>query len=299
MKRLLLSALMCLMTLSMSAQKCAVLEFSGSKSISISDVDGISEMFMTYFHPSGYTLVERAQIDRVISEQGFQRSSITESQMVRLGKILNVSKVVVGKVSMLGGQYQVDVRVVDVETGNNVAFEGASFSGNYRTNVQNLAQKLAGKIAIRSQASTQRTIPKGYVDLGLPSGTLWKNKNESGVYFSYEQAMDEYGSKIPTKAQLIELKNECEWKWNENIDGYKGYRVFGPNGNYIDMPMAGVRDCNGQYTAWSEAGVYWSSTRYSGNDIWFMGFYNAYKIFVTHEDISCPQIGYTVRLVTR
>lgn len=28
-----------------------------------------------------------------------------------------------------------------------------------------------------------------YVDLGLPSGTLWKAKNEKGKYYTYEKAM--------------------------------------------------------------------------------------------------------------
>ena len=124
MKKIILLGLMCLMALSMQAQKCAVLEFRGAQSVTVSDIDGISEMFMTYFRPAGYTMVERAQIDKVISEQGFQRSSITDAQAVRLGKILNVSKVVLGKVSRLGGQYQVDVRVVDVESGHDVALKG-------------------------------------------------------------------------------------------------------------------------------------------------------------------------------
>ena len=142
--------MMCLTALTINAQKCAVLEFRGAQSVSVTDIDGISEMFMTYFRPAGYTMVERAQIDKVISEQGFQRSSLTDAQAVKVGRILNVSKVVVGKVSRLGGQYQVDVRVVDVESGHDVALEGATFSGDYRTNVRNLATKLAGKIAITS-----------------------------------------------------------------------------------------------------------------------------------------------------
>ena len=90
MKKILFLTVLSFMVLTMNAQKCAVLEFSGAKSVSVADVDGISEMFMTYFRPAGYTMVERAQIERIISEQGFQRSSITDAQMVRLGKILNV-----------------------------------------------------------------------------------------------------------------------------------------------------------------------------------------------------------------
>ncbi|MCQ2271186.1 MAG: hypothetical protein MJZ72_00120 [Bacteroidales bacterium] len=37
-----------------------------------------------------------------------------------------------------------------------------------------------------------------YVDLGLPSGTKWKDKNESGFY-DYDAAVRSFGSKLPTK----------------------------------------------------------------------------------------------------
>ena len=75
-----------------------------------------------------------------------------------------------------------------------------------------------------------------YVDLGLPSGTLWKRQNESGLY-TYEQAINRFGSKLPERHHYVELKNECTWIW---IDDY-GYKVVGPNGNSITLPAAGYR----------------------------------------------------------
>ena len=77
------------MMFAMQAQRCAVLEFKAGVGVSQSDVDGISAIFITYFRPAGYTMVERTQIDKVIEEQGFQRSHMTQSQMVRVGQILN------------------------------------------------------------------------------------------------------------------------------------------------------------------------------------------------------------------
>ena len=69
------------------AQRISVLEFNAGAGISQADVEGISAIFNTYFTPAGYTLVERTQIDRVIDEQNFQRGSITQSQMVRIGQM--------------------------------------------------------------------------------------------------------------------------------------------------------------------------------------------------------------------
>jgi len=390
MRKLFLSALMCLMALSMNAQKCAVLEFRGSASVSVAGLDGISEMFMTYFRPSGYTMIERAQIDKVISEQKFQRSNITDNQAVKLGKILNASVVILGKVSRLGGQYQVDVRAVNVQSGQDMAFEGATFSGDYRTNVKNLATKLAGKVVIAQGQTVQPTstlrkrssvevvygylkvfphelgffdsepssviaqinkqvrygynnwrIPKNeeltllrangylgggqymtreetngivllvtdgdnyatvqkseaarrakesrqYVNLGLPSGTLWKDKNETGGFYTYDQAVAKFGSSLPTKEQWEELRSSCHWTWTK-----EGYKVTGPSGVSIFLPAAGCRLCDGRVCYVGLRGGYWSSTQDGSKSAWILWF-NSYS---PHMDVYNCCSGRSVRLV--
>ena len=44
-----------------------------------------------------------------------------------------------------------------------------------------------------------------FVDLGLSSGTKWKDKNESDL-FNYNAALVEFGGSLPTYAQFEELK---------------------------------------------------------------------------------------------
>ena len=64
--------------------------------------------------------------------------------------------------------------------------------------------------------------------------------------------------RMPTKAELDELRNNCTWTWTI-LNGVKGYKVTGPNGNRIFLPAAGYRDgaeansrgCNGYY--WSSS----------------------------------------------
>ena len=135
---------------SLSAQRIAVLEFSAGTGVSQADVDGISAIFCTYFSPNGYTLVERTQIDKVIDEQNFQRGKLTQEQMVRIGQILNISKVVIGNVNIIMNQYNLDIRVVNVESGTIAAKDGETWGpgSSYRTMMSNLATRLADKIAI-------------------------------------------------------------------------------------------------------------------------------------------------------
>ena len=149
MKKLFSLCLICLLAMSAMAQRAAVMEFKAGVGISQADVDGLSGIFTTYFRPAGYTMIERTQIDRIIDEQKLQRSSLTESQMVRIGELLNLSKIVIGDVNIVMGQYNVDVRVINVESGTIAATEGATFAGSsYREGMKNLAQKLAAQIAI-------------------------------------------------------------------------------------------------------------------------------------------------------
>lgn len=53
-----------------------------------------------------------------------------------------------------------------------------------------------------------------YVDLGLPSGTIWKSDNEQG-YYDFNSAVETFGESLPTYEQLEELIDNCTWTWNE------------------------------------------------------------------------------------
>ena len=131
-------------------QRIAVVDFNAGAGISQADIEGLSAIFNTYFSPKGYTLVERTQIDRIIDEQGFQRGRFTQKQMVRIGEILNVAKVVVGDISIVMGEYNVDVRVINVQSGTIAAKDGMTWDKNssYREMMKQLAERLSDQIAI-------------------------------------------------------------------------------------------------------------------------------------------------------
>lgn len=99
----------------------------------------------------------------------------------------------------------------------------------------------------------------GYVDLGLPSGTLWADRNveantpkDNGGYFTFKEAQKK--GIVPSEEQFQELIEECKWNWKGN-----GYEVVGPNGNSIFLPAAGYRDGSDVYYVGSN-GYYWSSS---------------------------------------
>ena len=76
---------------------------------------------------------------------------------------------------------------------------------------------------------------------------------------SHDAATANWGGtwRLPTKAEMVELKNNCTWEWTVQ-GGRNGYKVTGPNGNNIFLPAAGYRYGSSLYPA-GENGFYWSS----------------------------------------
>ena len=111
-----------------------------------------------------------------------------------------------------------------------------------------------------TEETTSQKVPKkvlGYVDLGLPSGTLWKETNESGFY-TWDEAVSYFGGELPTDEHYLELRSECTWTWIGN-----GYKVTGPNGESITLPAEGCRSRSGGVGNVGLGGFYWLSTLYN------------------------------------
>ena len=68
-----------------------------------------------------------------------------------------------------------------------------------------------------------------------------------------------YGSgwQIPTKEQLIELLQKCEFEFIQ-LGLKNAIKAIGPNGNCIYLPLAGNKDWNGNKV---QGGFYWTSTK--------------------------------------
>ena len=141
---------MLVFTTSAFAQRVAVLNFNAGSGVTQMEVDGLSSIFNTYFSPKGAEIVERTSVDKILQEQKFQNSRFTNTDMVALGEMLNVSLVVVGDINVVMEQYNVDVRVVNVQTGTTVAKDGTSFStgGSYRDMMKELGERLSKSLEL-------------------------------------------------------------------------------------------------------------------------------------------------------
>ena len=164
-------------------------------------------------------------------------------------------------------EYSVDILVIDVAKGTTTANDNATFQkADYRDEMEKTAKRLASKLRGGTVSTSSAEVSLGYTDLGLPSGTKWKNFNATGFY-TYDEAVSQFGNRLPTKQQWEELKAECQWSWNGS-----GYKVTGPNGNSIVLPASGYRYCDGSVDGVGSFCGYWSSTPLGSDNAWYLGF---------------------------
>ena len=139
--------------------KIAVMDFKAGVGVNANEVEGLSDMLINTLYESGkFSIVERSQINQVLKEQKFQASELTNEQLAQVGRILGVESVLVGTVNFLAehknpdgsmtGEYNVDVRAVDVESGEVVTTAGAAKSSGstYRSMMEKIGRQLAANL---------------------------------------------------------------------------------------------------------------------------------------------------------
>lgn|GEM_PF-6924079 len=67
---------------------------------------------------SSFTVVERAQINEILKEQGFQASGACSDDacLVEMGRVLAVRKALSGSIGKIGGVYAISLKLVNIES---------------------------------------------------------------------------------------------------------------------------------------------------------------------------------------
>lgn len=110
----------------------AILPFLNANQDAARDGVGASlaAMFGTHLkNETGFTVLERSQIAKIVGEQGMPASGLTEAQRLQLGRLLQAEVLLTGEVSRFGSLVQMDARLVSVETGQVLVAEYASIDG--------------------------------------------------------------------------------------------------------------------------------------------------------------------------
>ena len=134
--------------LSQEKMRIAILDLKAD-GVSKRTARAISNMIRNEFINIGkFTVIERAQMDSILKEQGLQQTGCTDSACaVQLGKLMSTRKILIGEVMPIGKSILITVRIIDVEKG--VSEFAAKEKAPTEDQLDVAASKITSKLASR------------------------------------------------------------------------------------------------------------------------------------------------------
>lgn len=156
--------LLFLMTCSAAANtNAAVLAFSPGGGIDSAEANIIAERFQAELLNTGkYKVLDRQQMDAILREQGFQQSGACTGGdcSVQIGQLLGVDKIFTGSVSKIGSLYTLNVRRIDVTTGQVEAQFAIDSDGGIEETLTKSCKNMAAKFTVPDESQTSASSAK-------------------------------------------------------------------------------------------------------------------------------------------
>ena len=154
----------------MAKPNIAILTFGGDQTSTLQQLEAITERFQAELaNTEKFQIVNRTQMDLILKEQGFQQTGICSSSecQVKIGQVLGVDKLIVGKVVSFGGVYSLSAVYLDVEKGIAEKTVSTEVKGELVSvltdGCKRLSDALASKVfgsQYESQSAKQQSISK-------------------------------------------------------------------------------------------------------------------------------------------
>jgi curli biogenesis system outer membrane secretion channel CsgG len=137
-------------------ENIAVLDLEPRGGLSADEILSISDRLRGELLATGkYTVIERAQMDAILKEQGFQQTGVCSeaSCIVQVGQLLAVHKMVGGAIGKVGKAYSINLKIIDVQTGKierQVSDDiKCSKEELVSFHIRNVARKMAGLVRLK------------------------------------------------------------------------------------------------------------------------------------------------------
>jgi hypothetical protein len=171
-----------------------------------------------------FIVVEKANMDKVLAEQAFQQTGCTSSECaVKMGKLLNARKMIVGEFSAIGGIRFLTASLVDVESG--VIEQTARVRGFEPATADAAADQLVSQLT-----GVKVSVEAGHAD--APRSVMWMVQLEGGRGTIFPN-----GGSAGDGFQLTEVGATVgvHWKWYGLELGVRNLSSPGNSGDpYVD-----------------------------------------------------------------
>lgn len=118
LKKIILVALFTLVCIHAEKPTVAVMELTGSGLTGSQMLALTNRLGTELFKADSFTVIERGEMDEILREQGFQQTGCTDAACaIEAGQLLNAQYIIVGSVDKVENVYSLNVRQVDVGSG--------------------------------------------------------------------------------------------------------------------------------------------------------------------------------------
>jgi len=118
-----------------------------AQGVSASDAAVITDIQRSELVKTGaFKVLERSNMEKILAEQGFQQTGCTSQECaIKLGKLLNVQRMIMGSAGKLFSAFIVNIRIVDIQTGEIVYSDEAR--GNNDRELTDRLRELATRVS--------------------------------------------------------------------------------------------------------------------------------------------------------
>jgi tetratricopeptide (TPR) repeat protein len=100
------------------------------------------------FRMGYYRLLDREKMKEILKKQGIHLTGCTASEcLVEAGKLLHVEQIIGGSIRNVGGNYAIELRLIDIETGDVAAVFTENINGDVRDLLVKGIKRVASKLS--------------------------------------------------------------------------------------------------------------------------------------------------------
>ena len=183
-KIIIINAVALLLGFGVTAQdkKVAVFEPVGSANSAVKEIIR-EEISSAVVNASGYTVLERQMITKVLEENKFQASGLVDnSQVSKMGRLMGASFAFITNVTPLSeGNYHISCKLIDVQTGR-IERQQTARTERGTSDVMDVAQEMVGKMLDTAEKKPVRTANAEGSKTSQPNA---QNRNQQQASMSY------------------------------------------------------------------------------------------------------------------
>ncbi|NQU66925.1 MAG: PEGA domain-containing protein [Candidatus Marinimicrobia bacterium] len=236
-----------LISLILSQEKIAIIPFTPNGVDDITAMEITSRFTFELSKTNRYDIIEREMMNKILDEQKFQTSGcVTDTCIVEIGQLIGVKKIVAGSVSKIENLYTINIRLIDVATGQ-ILHHGM---GSFEESIKDFLNITVKNTALKMAAETTTILGDNDGSTGQYSstktGNIIFNINKLGVAIYLDGRYNSIGTGNTVSFTLTEGTHDIKFSLSGFRDWQKEISIIAGEQLVYDVEMRTGLSTEGQ-----------------------------------------------------